>query len=155
MSARHRHAAPLTHRQAARTARTTIGESLLLRFLVQRGIVHQSLLKLIEVERAGSGTTLSLVDWLVQRGHVSEAALTSVLAACLKLQPNDLTPFASFQSEGAGTEADANPPKSARHLKLVSSRPRASSDASPTHATSSPDRRRTPLHLPRLVCRSA
>lgn len=109
-------AKPLVHDDAARTARSAMGESLLLRFLVQRGIVHQSLLKLIEVERSGSGTSLSLVDWLVQRGHVSEEALTSVLAACLSLQPADLAPYALKQS------ARPKSARRARHLRLVSSR---------------------------------
>jgi hypothetical protein len=112
-------ARPLLHDDATRSARSAMGESLLLRFLVQRGIVHHSLLKLIEVERSGSGTSLSLVDWLVQRGHVSEEALTSVLAACLSLQPTDLAPFALTQP------AQPARPKSARrtrHLKLVASR---------------------------------
>ena len=109
-------AKPLLHEDALHTARGALGETLLLRFLVQRGIVHRSLLKLIEVERCGSGTSLSLVDWLVQRGHVSEETLTSVLAACLSLQPADLAPYALTQPTR---------PKSARrarHLKLVSSR---------------------------------
>jgi hypothetical protein len=155
MSAPHRLTAPLNHHDAARGARTTIGESLLLRFLVQRGIVHQSLLKLIEVERAGSCTSLSLVDWLVQRGHVSEAALTSVLAACLKLQPNDLAPFALAPSDPTGSGTNVDTPRPPRHLRLVSSKSRTSSDGTPSRATSSPARRRTPGQLPRLVRRSA
>lgn len=109
-------ATPLVHEDASRTTRSAIGESLLLRFLVQRGIVHRSLLKLIEIEHAGSGTTLSLVDWLVQRGHVSEDTLTEVLAACLSLQPADLAPFALAEP------TPRTPTRTVRHLRLVSSR---------------------------------
>lgn len=109
-------ARPLPDDDDTRAARGAIGESLLLRFLVQRGIIHRSLLKLIEVERAGAGTSLSLVDWLVQRGHVSEEALTSVLAACLSLQPADLAPYALARP------ARQKPAQRARHLRLVSSR---------------------------------
>lgn len=150
-------AASLVPDDAERSARSAIAESLLLRFLVQRGIVHRSLLKLIEVERSGSGTTLSLLDWLVQRGHVSEEALTTVLAACLQLQPSDLTPFAlADSSDGQPIPAvHVEPATKARHLTLVSSRPRASSHTSIAHASSSPVRRRTPLRLPRKVRRLA
>ena len=150
------HSVPLVH-GAARAARSSIGESLLLRFLLQRGIIHRSLLKLIEVERSGSGSSLSLVDWLVQRGHVSDEALTSVLAACLKLNPGDLTPFALAKPADQSSEIPerAEPVAKARHLRLVSSRPRASSDTPTAHATSSPVRRHTPLQLPRKVHRSA
>lgn len=125
MSAHGTLAAPLVHDDAARTARCAMGESLLLRFLVQRGIIHQSLLRLIDVERVGSGTTLSLVDWLVQRGHVSEEALISVLAACLQLQTSDLAPFAldplstTHAPSGPDHTAITNPKP--RHLRLVSS----------------------------------
>ena len=112
----HSLATPLVHDDAARTIRTAIGESLLLRFLVQRGVLHRSLLKLIEIEHAGSGTTVSLLDWLVQRGHLSEETLTEVLAACLTLQPSHLAPFALPEAAPQKTT------KTERHLRLVSSR---------------------------------
>lgn len=148
-------AAPLLHDDVVHTTHSAAGESLLLRFLVQHGIVHRSLLNIIEIERVGSGTTLSLVDWLVQRGHVSEDTLTSVLAACLKLHTTDLAPFALADSSDEKPAQHATPVTKARHLTLVSSRPRASSDSATAHAVSSSVRRRTPLHLPHKVRRLA
>lgn len=141
MSAHSPLAASLTHDQTP----PPVAERLLLRFLVQRGVIHRSLLNLIEIEHSGSGSTLSLVDWLVQRGHVSEEALTSVLSACLNLQPRDLARFA-LAPEPSRT-------RTPRHLKLVSSRP-GPSDTPTTDTSSFPDRRRR-LQLPRKLRRLA
>jgi hypothetical protein len=135
----HRLAPSVPHGATSRSARVPVAETLLLRFLVQHGIMSPSLLKLIDIERAGAGTSMSLLDWLVQRGHVSEEALTAALAACVRLHPEDLAPFARDQfaeetsDEGRGARrSDAPCPRHSthdpsaskrRHLRLVSSRP--------------------------------
>jgi hypothetical protein len=98
-------------RDLSRAERAVMGEALLLRFLVQHGLVANALLKAADIERRGAGSRLSLLDWIVRRGHVSENALTLAMAHCLRLGPPD----APFARTGPGT---AVPDPSAPFAKL-------------------------------------
>ena len=64
------------------------------------------------------GTTLSLVDWLVQRGHVGEDTLAAVLGQCLNLASGE----PAAPPAPPATRAWPRPLGRARHLRLVSSR---------------------------------
>lgn len=113
----------------SRADRAMMGEALLLRFLVQHGLLAHGLLKAADIERRGAGSPLSLLDWLVCRGHISENALTFAMAHCLRLVPpapplsNTETGMASGPS-AASARVDLEPGRARVVLHLVRGRGR-------------------------------
>jgi hypothetical protein len=124
---------------SSRGERTALGETLLLRFLVRHGIVTQGLMLALEAERAGANTRASLVDWMVQRGHISEEQLAAALIWCMRLTPDE----AAHSANDVPSPPAA--PRRASHLRLVSSQ--SMQPASPTAPSARPK-----FHL---ICRGA
>jgi hypothetical protein len=142
----------------SRTQRAAMGETLLLRFLVQHGLLPAGLLKAADVERRGAGSALSLLDWIVRRGHVSEEQLTLAMAHCLRFAHFEPVPMAggkAIELTPGAKVRQATP--SARHrrlsLRLVHNGPRRAGDSGqpPSASRARPTRPRLRLlsHRPR------
>lgn len=129
----------LLERLATRAERTAIGEALLVRFLVQNQVLPNGLVVAVDAERQGAGEPMSLIDWMIYRGHLTEGQLVSALAHCLRLDP-----IGSVTAAAAPAPAITDPASDRKrrrdHLRLVRGRPSSADSRGASSVTARKDR---------------